>query len=252
MDFPKDFSAQAKARVVAAEINAKRRVSEPGSFSYSGISGITDDPRTWLVFRYIMEVFSVFAHEACELGRKVNGWTADVIDKESRDFLRSIASMARATFDPSEHPVPDTLSNFGFIRPEIQRVFESFPEWRRYQDELLQVTRLHLPDLEPPPSAEEVVRNWERSVIASLPYSPPLQPKRPIASQFQARTAWLKDRLAERAWNRNHPAKHGGPDPKTIDKILAGRDVREDVLEKLATALSKKRKKVDLTEIPRD
>jgi hypothetical protein len=68
---------------------------------------------------------------------------------------------------------------------------------------------------------------------------------------FPERAAWLRGRLAERAWNRNDPLKHRGPDPKTIDKILRGETVREDVLEKLATSLSKKGKVVDLLNIPR-
>src|SRR2546423_578861 len=61
-----------------------------------------------------------------------------------------------------------------------------------------------------------------------------------IQTEFPNRAAWLKDRLAERGWNRNDPLRHFGPDPKTIDKILQGIGVREEVLDKLARALSKK------------
>lgn len=66
------------------------------------------------------------------------------------------------------------------------------------------------------------------------------------------RASWLQDRLTERAWNPNDPARHCGPDRKTIRKILSGGEVREDVLEKLVGALSKKHGKVSLTDIPRD
>jgi hypothetical protein len=69
---------------------------------------------------------------------------------------------------------------------------------------------------------------------------------------FPKRAAWLLKRLAERAWNRNDPLRHRGPDPKTIDKILRGETVREDVLEKLANALSKKHARVELLDIPQD
>ena len=76
--------------------------------------------------------------------------------------------------------------------------------------------------------------------------------KRTCLLDFPNRAAWLRERLAERAWNRNDPLKHRGPDPKTIDKILRGETVREDVLEKLATSLSQKGKAVDLLNIPRN
>jgi hypothetical protein len=67
---------------------------------------------------------------------------------------------------------------------------------------------------------------------------------------FPHRAAWLKDRLRERGWDHNDPWRHSGPDRKTVLKILAGKQVRADMLEKLAIALSSKRQKVDLIDIP--
>ena len=57
--------------------------------------------------------------------------------------------------------------------------------------------------------------------------------------KFPERAAWLKGRLGERGWNKHDVSRQGGPDHKTVQKILDGRRVREDVLEPLATALSK-------------
>jgi hypothetical protein len=88
--------------------------------------------------------------------------------------------------------------------------------------------------------------------VMSIPPSPPRNAPAIEKLRFSRRASWLEDRLRERAWNRNHPSKFGGPDPKTIDKILAGGEVREDVLEKLASALSKKRGKIEITTIPGD
>jgi hypothetical protein len=68
---------------------------------------------------------------------------------------------------------------------------------------------------------------------------------------FPKRAEWLEQRLVERGWDHNDPPRFNGPDRKTVLKILAGGDVREDVLEKLAKALSTKFGKVDLLEIPR-
>jgi hypothetical protein len=76
--------------------------------------------------------------------------------------------------------------------------------------------------------------------------------RRKAVPDFPKRAAWLRDRLTERAWNRNDPLRFRGPDPKTVDKILRGEAVREDVLEKLATAFSQKGEIVNLLNIPRD
>ena len=75
---------------------------------------------------------------------------------------------------------------------------------------------------------------------------------RPQQMMFPMRAKWLRLRLTERAWNRHDPHRRRGPDPKTIDKILAGTAVREDVLERLANALSDKSEKVTLLDIPQN
>ena len=66
---------------------------------------------------------------------------------------------------------------------------------------------------------------------------------------------WLNDRLRERSWNKHDVSRQGGPDRKTVQKILDGRPVREDLFEKLAEALSKapaskKLPAVNLLDIP--
>src|ERR1039458_6579259 len=69
---------------------------------------------------------------------------------------------------------------------------------------------------------------------------------------FPARALWLKDRLLERGWSNSDPAEYVGPDRKTVQKILRGEAVRNDVLQKLAGALSQKHGKVDVLDIPQD
>lgn len=73
--------------------------------------------------------------------------------------------------------------------------------------------------------------------------------------QFPNRASWLRERLRERSWNKHDLSRQRGPDCKTVQKILDGQRVREDVLEKLATALSKapdskRLPKVTLLDIP--
>jgi hypothetical protein len=71
-------------------------------------------------------------------------------------------------------------------------------------------------------------------------------------SAFPARASWLKDRLLERGWSNSDPAGYDGPDRKTIQKILRGESVRNDVLQKLADALSQRHGKVNVLDIPQN
>ncbi len=99
--------------------------------------------------------------------------------------------------------------------------------------------------------------------------SPMLPPKRMVGepttdsesdsqnAQFPNRAAWLAKRLQERSWNRHDLSRQGGPNWKTVQKVLDGQPIREDKLELLALALSKaslskKLPKVTLLDIPSD
>jgi len=73
-----------------------------------------------------------------------------------------------------------------------------------------------------------------------------------IEATFPARASWLKDRLLERGWSNSDPSEYQGPDRKTVQKILRGEAVRNDVLQKLADALSQKHSKVNVLDIPQD
>ncbi len=70
--------------------------------------------------------------------------------------------------------------------------------------------------------------------------------------KFPLRAKWLKDRLKERAWDRNDVARCGGPDVKTVQKILDGEFIREGGLEKLVIALNHKKidRNITLLDVP--
>jgi hypothetical protein len=57
-------------------------------------------------------------------------------------------------------------------------------------------------------------------------------------TRFPKRAEWLKRELYARGWTAEDVRKWGGPDAKTVRKILQGTSVREDVLSRLAEALS--------------
>jgi len=67
---------------------------------------------------------------------------------------------------------------------------------------------------------------------------------------FPKRAKWLREKLRERSWDKNDLRSWGGPDRKTIQKILDGFPVRQDVLERLAQAFSRKDSKPGVLEIP--
>jgi hypothetical protein len=79
---------------------------------------------------------------------------------------------------------------------------------------------------------------------------PPALAGSPESAEFPKRASWLKARLKERNWGQSDITRHSGPDRKTIRKILSGEPVREDVLDRLARALSAKYHSVDITDIP--
>jgi hypothetical protein len=69
---------------------------------------------------------------------------------------------------------------------------------------------------------------------------------------FPNRASWVKEQMLKCGWSTADPSKYGGPDRKTVEKILRGESVRNDVLEKLADALSKKHLKISVIDVPQD
>lgn len=147
MDFPLDFSPQARSRIIATEIEASRAVAEPGNLSWTRVPGLIDDDRTALIFRYIRTVFAAFAREACELGRKPGGWMAHVIEREVREGLRRITINAAYKYDSTVFRLPELISHStGELVPKARSFFESTEEWRTYETDLLEIIRLRSED----------------------------------------------------------------------------------------------------------
>ncbi len=126
---------------------------------------------------------------------------------------------------------------------------------------VLRCVREFLPGLIPPYKEENrfrfqaVTAGGETADSALLAASRGGEPEARDAradTTFPARASWLKDRLLERGWSNSDPAGFEGPDRKTIQKILRGESVRNDVLQKLADALSQRHGKVNVLEIPQD
>jgi hypothetical protein len=139
------------------------------------------------------------------------------------------------------HVYPGTIKRFTKLLIAAHRLLER--EQRAIRVTAEERARTLVESRPRPATASRVPGDDDENKGANRPKAEPVFPKR---------AAWLLDRLAERAWNRNDPLRFRGPDPKTVDKILRGEAVREDVLEKLATALSQKGGVVNLLKIPRN
>jgi hypothetical protein len=73
--------------------------------------------------------------------------------------------------------------------------------------------------------------------------------------QFRRRADWLTGCLKERGWDKNEVERMNGPDRKTTQKILNGLFVREAILQKLVSALNRKKVKsvsITLSDVPSD
>ena len=86
----------------------------------------------------------------------------------------------------------------------------------------------------------------------------PVAPRPSVARSGQAhpnRAAWMAARLKERGWDQNSLYPCGGPDRKTVQKILNGKYVRAEVLKRVVDALNHQKKNgvtVTLVDIPSD
>ncbi len=83
----------------------------------------------------------------------------------------------------------------------------------------------------------------------------PVSPNDVRRQQFPARAKWLNERLKERGWDWNEPYRWSGPDRKTVQKILAEKFVRPDILRKLVLALNHLKiggKTISVSDIPSD
>jgi hypothetical protein len=65
MDYPGEFSAQARARVEAERVKAGKQLEQDMNRASRYGPGITQQQ---VLRQYILRVFRVFAHEACALG----------------------------------------------------------------------------------------------------------------------------------------------------------------------------------------
>jgi hypothetical protein len=166
--FPKDFSTDARNRVIAASVMADRVMPEAGACQDRDI------------VHNVMSVVEAFAMEACELG-KSRTWAADKVHREVHEFRRLLTIRAEYRYGTS-YGLQMVSAGTGELTREAERKLEATPQWSRYQDELLKIN-------EPAGTsssiagviADQLLRNAVRA--SGTPVIPPTEPRAKTISE---------------------------------------------------------------------
>jgi hypothetical protein len=208
--------------------------------------------RTW-----ILHVFLVYARQVINLGAK-DVWTVDRVLAEALEGLRLIA--IEVAYPAGFGYWVDNWG--GSIKSDVMSQLEATTEWAQFEDELLVLAeskREGVQDHKPNKLLVPVKTNADVVPTGDSRFPPALTVGKARSKadepKFPDRATWLNERLRERGWNKHDVSRQGGPDHKTVQKILDGERVREDALEKMALALSKvsgskKLPTVNLLDIP--
>jgi len=132
MEYPEEFSRQARARVEDEKTVASRVLEQAKQNLNTSMWGPGLEIEA-LVRDYILRVFIVFVQEACKLGRK-NLWTVDRVESESIEFLRwfTIKAWYEKGRDKLERQICSMVNDRGQIRSHVQRKYEKSAQWRQY------------------------------------------------------------------------------------------------------------------------
>jgi hypothetical protein len=143
MEYPREFSRQARARVEGERLKAIQE------FEQERKSPVPSDwtPQRWdqcTLYAYILRVFLVFAREACQLGRD-GVWTVDQVREEAEGFLRVFAmeSYYERGRDRTGARLPNILNRYNEdLRSEVYSEFRASEEWNQFERGLLTLAEL--------------------------------------------------------------------------------------------------------------
>ncbi len=139
MEYPQDFSPQARARVEAERLKAGKQLEQRRDqvpwVRYGPVRADEENLR-----KYILQVFLVFAQEACKLGSQ-GQWPVDRIRPEMDEFLRrfTIEACSDKGYDKDGRKLPEMIDNYGSILPKVKWEFKKSAEWQQFEQELLAV-----------------------------------------------------------------------------------------------------------------
>jgi hypothetical protein len=132
MTYPKDFPPTSRSKVEAEKIRAERdfeRAKEMARWTTEVEA---------LLRSYILRTYLVFVKEA--VAQRL--WTVEAMDVECREFLRllTIDAYYEKGYNKRSGQLLEMTSNWdGSILPRVAREFEKTPDWKQYQDALLEM-----------------------------------------------------------------------------------------------------------------
>jgi hypothetical protein len=163
MKFPSDFPNEAQAAVLTEQVRAAQALDKAmGRMPPPGYS-VAQQAAT-VSMEYILRIVSVFGHQACELGKK-GTWGVLTVNDATREFLRLLCSDTRIEYPQLK--LPDMLSEYGYIKPEVWGAVKSSFRWKKFERELLAVAELQSGITQP-------AKDATATVGANAPPSPPL------------------------------------------------------------------------------
>src|SRR5258708_18630440 len=161
MDYPQEFSTQARARIEAERLNANRELEQDHTIPA---------PEGWTAERwdevsfyaYVLRVFLAFAREACQLGRE-GRWSVDRVRQEAESYLRQFAMDAYTErgHDRTGSKLKNVLNRWNEdLRPRVYSELRKSDEWRQFEADLLGLAEQQAMGRRPfePPTALEHVR----------------------------------------------------------------------------------------------
>jgi lambda repressor-like predicted transcriptional regulator len=232
MQYPRDFSSQAQARVEAAEIRAaKDFMDAKNALPRRGMYGSPAEVER-LLKGYILTVFGAFAHGACELGRQLT-WTVARIDSEVHEFLRLLVLRAcrEKGYDTMGRPFSmGMIESGGGMTREAEREFKESVAWSKYQDERLEVADI-----------QASAKNTDVAVPSTDNPTNEEGASLSVSKKAEVRRALVLPRLQELGMTASKWATTAGVHPSIVYDFLAGKsNPRPDTRNVLADAIGMK------------
>ena len=240
MDYPRQFSSQASARIEAERLRGIRELE--AAYTKRPPDGLTTFQLDQQSFHaYILRVFLAFVQEACALG-KAGVWAVGYIRTRANEFLRNFVIEAyyekgRSRGDNAFPAMTDHFS--GELLDEVDRKLRDSGQWRQYETLLLEVAESqareqHKP--EPPKPAE----------TKALPTEPaPTSTKRlpsTIVSPSAARR--VEDYIAESDMGQTEFASLAKVDERTLRRFRKSGRIRKGLLSGIAEAMGTTREEL--------
>jgi hypothetical protein len=148
MDYPEEFSKQAKARVTGAIAEAVSAL-----ILQKGVKTGFLNP-AGPALEYAASVFYAYSCEACDLGCSCV-WDVDLVDKKVRDVIHSVVIDARTECRHYgvDLPIFDLFDSRG-LSSHFWVHFKAMPAWQHYQVRLREIAKIQSEGIVVPSGSE--------------------------------------------------------------------------------------------------